>query len=154
MRNIQGSHTIMVMDRDKMCTFQRGSSIDASYQVWVHLAKPFQRRRLLKINQSEIIACGQGWQKSGKYSYFPGRREIPVFSGKYWEIRLNLNYRCFLPSLDHLATRFQRRLKKKLNQKQQELPLAAMLVNGSGRNEQSLQRTFHRCFLPSFKSFG
>ena len=32
--------------------------------------------------------------------------------------------------------------------------MAAMFVNGSGRNEQSLQRTFHRCFLPSFGSFG
>jgi hypothetical protein len=32
--------------------------------------------------------------------------------------------------------------------------LAAMFVNGSGRNEQSLQRTFHRCFLPNFSSFG
>ena len=32
--------------------------------------------------------------------------------------------------------------------------MAAMFVNGSGRNEQSLQRTFHRCFLPSFSSFG
>ena len=31
--------------------------------------------------------------------------------------------------------------------------MAAMFVNGSGRNEQSLQRTFHRCFLPSFGSF-
>jgi len=29
-----------------------------------------------------------------------------------------------------------------------------MFVNGSGQNEQSLQRTFHRCFLPSFGSFG
>ena len=29
-----------------------------------------------------------------------------------------------------------------------------MFVNGSGRNEQSLHRTFHRCFLPSFGSFG
>ena len=29
-----------------------------------------------------------------------------------------------------------------------------MFVNGSGRNEQYLQRTFHRCFLPSFGSFG
>jgi hypothetical protein len=28
------------------------------------------------------------------------------------------------------------------------------VVNGSGQNEQSLQRTFHRCFLPSFTSFG
>jgi hypothetical protein len=29
-----------------------------------------------------------------------------------------------------------------------------MFVNGSGRNEQSLQRTFHKCFLPRFGSFG
>jgi hypothetical protein len=29
-----------------------------------------------------------------------------------------------------------------------------MFVNGSGRNDQSQQRTFHRCFLPSFGSFG
>ena len=43
--------------------------------------------------------------------------------------------------------------KKSANQKQ-ESPVAVMFVNGSGRNEQSLQRTFHRCFLPSFGSFG
>jgi hypothetical protein len=36
----------------------------------------------------------------------------------------------------------------------QESPVAAMFVNGSGRNEQSLQRTLHKCFLPSFVSFG
>jgi hypothetical protein len=29
-----------------------------------------------------------------------------------------------------------------------------MFVNGSGRNEQYLQRTFQRCFLPSYGSFG
>ena len=29
-----------------------------------------------------------------------------------------------------------------------------MFVNGSGQNVQSLQRTAHRCFLPSFGSFG
>ena len=44
-------------------------------------------------------------------------------------------------------------LKKSANQKQ-ELPVAAMFVNRSGQNEQSLERTFHRCFLPSFSSFG
>jgi hypothetical protein len=43
--------------------------------------------------------------------------------------------------------------KKSANQKQ-ESPVAAMFVNGSGRNEQSLQGTFHRCFLPCFGSFG
>jgi hypothetical protein len=34
------------------------------------------------------------------------------------------------------------------------LPVAAMFFNnGSGRNEKSLQRTFHRYFLPGFGSF-
>jgi hypothetical protein len=48
---------------------------------------------------------------------------------------------------------FREDLKKSANQKQ-ELPMAAMFVNGSGQNEQYLERTFHRCFLPSFTSFG
>jgi len=39
------------------------------------------------------------------------------------------------------------------NQKQ-ELPMAAMFVDESEQNEQSLEKTFHRCFLPSFSSFG
>jgi hypothetical protein len=43
--------------------------------------------------------------------------------------------------------------KKSANQKQ-ESPVAVMFVNRSGRNEQSLQRTFHRCFLSNFGSFG
>jgi hypothetical protein len=43
-------------------------------------------------------------------------------------------------------------LKKSANQKQ-ELLVAAMFVNGSRQNVQSLERTFNRCFLPSFSSF-
>ena len=42
---------------------------------------------------------------------------------------------------------------KSANQKQ-ELTMVAMFVNGSGQNEYSLERTFNRCFLPSFVSFG
>ena len=55
----------------------------------------------------------------------------------------------------HSGKRFQRRrfFQKSTNQKQEWL-VAAMFVIGSGRNEQCLQRTFHRCFLPSFGSFG
>jgi hypothetical protein len=34
------------------------------------------------------------------------------------------------------------------------LPVAVMFVNGSGQNVQSLERTFHRCFLPNYGSFG
>jgi hypothetical protein len=32
--------------------------------------------------------------------------------------------------------------------------VVAMFVNQSGQNEQSLKKTFYRCFLPSFGSFG
>jgi hypothetical protein len=47
------------MDQDEMSYLYRGSSIDASYQVSVHLAEGFQRRRFLEIDQSETrIACG------------------------------------------------------------------------------------------------
>ena len=49
----------LLMDRDKMSNLYRGPSKDASYQVSVHLAKWFQRRRILKISQSETrMACG------------------------------------------------------------------------------------------------
>jgi hypothetical protein len=44
-------------------------------------------------------------------------------------------------------------LTKSTNQKQ-ELPVAATFVNGSGQNVHFLERTFYRCFLPSFSSFG
>ena len=36
----------LLMDRDKMSNLYREPSIDASYQVSVHLAEGFQRRRL------------------------------------------------------------------------------------------------------------
>ena len=79
----------MLLDRDEMSNLYRGPPIDASYQVSVHLAKRFQRRKILKFSQSEtMVTCG------------------------------------------------------------------GHVVNGLGRNEKSLQRTFHRCFLPSLGSFG
>ena len=49
----------LLTDRDEMSNRNRELSIDASYQVSVHLAKRVQRRRFLKIDQSETrIACG------------------------------------------------------------------------------------------------
>jgi hypothetical protein len=48
----------LLTDRNEMCNLYRGHSIDASYQISVHLAKWFQRRRFFKIGQSETrIAC-------------------------------------------------------------------------------------------------
>jgi hypothetical protein len=54
------------MDRDGMSNLYRGLSIDASYQVSVHLAKRLQKRRIFKISQSETrVAYGamfvNGW---------------------------------------------------------------------------------------------
>ena len=50
---------MFVNDRDKISNPYREPSINASYQVSVHLAKRFQRRRILKISQSETrIVCG------------------------------------------------------------------------------------------------
>jgi hypothetical protein len=49
----------LLTDRDEMSNLYRGHDIDASYQVSVHLVKRFQRRRFLKIGQSETrIAYG------------------------------------------------------------------------------------------------
>jgi hypothetical protein len=49
----------LLTDRDEMSNLYRGPSIDASYQVSVHLAKRFRRRRFKKIGQSETrIASG------------------------------------------------------------------------------------------------
>jgi hypothetical protein len=42
-----------------MSILYRGPSKDASYQVFIHLAKRFREEELLEINQSETrIACG------------------------------------------------------------------------------------------------
>ena len=92
----------------------RGSSMEAFYQISVHLTKWFQR------------------------TFF---RNQPIRNNNQ--------------GLIHLAKQFQRRFffQKSTNQNQ-EWPVAARFVNGSGRNEQFLQRTFHRCFLPSFCLFA
>jgi hypothetical protein len=48
------------MNRDEISTLYRGPSIDASYQVSVHLAEEFQRRRLkcekLTDDRHEVMA--------------------------------------------------------------------------------------------------
>jgi hypothetical protein len=47
------------MDQNGMSNSYRGPSIDASYHVSIHLAKLFQSRRFLEIDQSETrIVCG------------------------------------------------------------------------------------------------
>jgi hypothetical protein len=42
------------MDRDEMSNRYRGPPIDASYKVLVHLAKQFQRRRLIQTTKCMV----------------------------------------------------------------------------------------------------
>ena len=55
------------MDRDKMSNLYKGPCIDASYQVSVHLAEGFQRRRLKceKLTAKAHIALAK-WAKKPK----------------------------------------------------------------------------------------
>jgi hypothetical protein len=49
----------LLTDRDEISNLYKGPSIDASYQVSIHLVKWFQMRIFLEIHQSEKrIACG------------------------------------------------------------------------------------------------
>jgi hypothetical protein len=49
----------LITDRAEISNLYRGPSIYTSYQVSVQLAKQFQGRQFLEIDQSETrIACG------------------------------------------------------------------------------------------------
>ena len=83
---------------------------------------------------------------------------VAIFVNRSRRIEQSLQgifHTCFLPSVGSFgqAVSEEKIFQKSTNQKQ-ELPLAAMFLSGSRQNEQSIQRTFHRCFLPSFVSFG
>jgi hypothetical protein len=51
--NKHGRHRRLLKDQDKMSNRNRGLSIDVSHKVSDHLAKQFQKRRFLEIDQSE-----------------------------------------------------------------------------------------------------
>ena len=78
------------------------------------------------------------------------KQELPVgdifvnISGRNQQSLQRTYHICFLPSFSSLASGFRGEdFQKQINQKQ-ELPVAAMFVNESGRNEQSLQRTLQK----------
>jgi hypothetical protein len=129
-RPIRNKHRLwrscLLTDQNEMRNPYREPSIDASYQVSVHLAKWFQRRRFLEIDQSETrIACG------GHCCYWIRTR---------WTI-------CIEDHPQILPTKFRFIWKSgfrgevffyKLTNQKQEMSVEAMFVNGSRRNEQHL----------------
>ena len=94
----------LYMDWDEMSTLYRGPPIDASYQVSVHLAKRFQRRIFLEINQSEIrIVCGgHVWNRLWRPCLLTDRDEMSIL---YRGSSIDASYQVSV----HLAKWFQRR---------------------------------------------
>jgi hypothetical protein len=68
------------MERDEMSNLYRGPSIDASYQVSVHLSKRFQRRRFLEIDNSETRIAGRFLKIFFSETALPNE---PKFGGKH-----------------------------------------------------------------------
>ena len=71
----------LLIDRDKMSNLLRGPSIDASYQVSVHLAERFQRRRLKCENLTDDGRQVMGPRRKQKWIQYL------LLKGKGW-IRL------------------------------------------------------------------
>ena len=79
-----------------MSNLYRGPAIDASYQVSVHLAERFQRRRILNIGQSETrIAC------SGHVLLMDRDEMSNLYKGPSIDVSYQVS--------DQLALQFQRR---------------------------------------------
>jgi hypothetical protein len=85
------------MDRDKISNLYKGPSIDASYQVSVHLGKRFQRRRFFFRNQPIQNKNGLWWP-----CLLTDRDKM---SNIYRWPSIDASYQVSV----HLAKRFQRR---------------------------------------------
>ena len=129
------------MDQNEMSNLYRRPSIDASYQVSYHLAKPFQRKSCFRNRPIRNKNCL--WR--------PGLlTDQNRMSNSYRGPSIDASYHVSV----HLAKLFQSRRFLEIDQSETRMPVVTRFVNGSGQNEKSLQRNFHRCFLPSFGSFG
>ena len=124
-----------------MSKFYRGLPIDASYQVSFDLAKQFQRKSFFR--NRPIRNKHRLWRSC----LSTDQNEM---SNPHREPSIDASYQVSV----HLAKEFQRRRFLEIDQSETRIAVVAMFVNGSKRNEQSLQGTLHRCFLPSFISFG
>ena len=119
-----------------MSNLYRAPSIYASYLVSMHLVKQFRRKSFFLNRLIRNKNCL--WQPC----LLMDRNEMRnIYRGP----SIVASYQVSV----HLDKRFQRGIFKKIDQSEKELPLADMFVNAS-RNDQSLQRTFHRFFLPCF----
>ena len=107
----------------------RGPSKDASYQVSIYMAKPLSEEKIFFRNQP-IRNKNCLWRPC----LLTDRDEMSTLCRGH---AIDASYQVSV----HLAKRFQRRrFFLEINNQKQELPVAAMFVNGSGQNEQLFYR--------------
>ena len=116
----------LLTDRDKLSNLYREPSIDASYQISVHLGNRFHQRRFFRNRPIRNKNCL--WQPSLLTNWHE-------MSNLYRGPSIHAFYQISV----HSGKLFQRRrfFKKSTNQKQEWL-VVAMFVNGSGQIKQSL----------------
>ena len=121
----------LLTDQNEMINLSRGPSNDASYQISVHLAKRFERRSFFQklTNQKQELPMPAMFANgTGRNAHIFQR----TFQG------------CFLPNGNSLgqAVSDQKIFFRIQTNQIQELHVAAMFANETGRHEQTLQRTF------------
>jgi Zn-finger protein len=130
----------LLLDRDEISNLYRGLSIDASYLVSVHLAKRFQRR-FLKNRPIRNKNC-LWW---------------PCLLTD-WDKMSNLYkrtfHRCFLPSFGSLGHAVSEEIFRNRPIRNKNCLWWPCLLTDWDKMSNLYKRTFHRCFLPSFGSFG
>ena len=108
------------MDQNRMSNSHRGPSIDETYHVSVHLAKLFQSRRSLEIDQSDAsyqvsVHLAKRFQRTRFLEIDQMKQELPMqpyllmdrdeMSKLYRRPPIDASYQVSV----HLAKRFQRR---------------------------------------------
>ena len=120
--------------------------VDASQQVSVHMAKQFQRRRFFRNRPIRNKNCMwlpcllTDWDKM---SNLHRGHSIDASYQVRWQP-------CLLTDRDEMSNLHRGH---SIDDSYQ-VWVVTMFANRLGQNEQSSQRTFHRCLLPSFGSFG
>ena len=147
--------------------------VDASYQVSVHMAKQFQRRRFFRNRPIRNKNC-MWWPY-----LLTDRTKSAIFRGHSIDASYQVSVvAILLTDRDEMSNlhrghsiddSYQVSVVAILLTDRDEMSIlhrghsiddsyqvsvVAMFANRSGRNEQFSYRTFHRCFLPSFSSFG
>ena len=109
-----------------MNNFHRGPGIDASYHVSVHLAKRFQRR-IFFLNRPISNKNCMWWP-----CVLTNQDRMNTFYSRSY---IDASYEDMV-YLDQSVS--EERIFKKSATQKEELPMAAMVITGSGQNVQSL----------------